>query len=248
MPIDDELRAMIAAQQDRDRERWPGGIPVLFPRPHSNIDGTRPLGTSSYRSALRRWLEDATSATSTASPSGSTPHQWRHTLGTTLINRDVPQHVVQKILDHDSPEMTAHYARLSDKTVREHWDKARKVSAAGQPVRVSPDGPLGDAAWTKHQLSRATQALPNGYCQLPVVKTCPHANACLTCPMFVTTAEFLPQHHAQRQATLALITAAEAAGHARVAEMNKQVAANLDKIITVLEDDADSHQAAAGAS
>ena len=30
--------------------------------------------------------------------------------------------------------------------------------------------------------------------------------------------------------------------------MNKQVAANLDKIITALEDDADSHQAAADAS
>jgi hypothetical protein len=177
-----------------------------------------------------------------------TPHQWRHTLGTTLINRDVPQHVVQKILDHDSPDMTAHYARLSDKTVREHWEKARKVGAAGQPVRISPDGPLGEAAWTKHQLSRATQALPNGYCQLPVIKTCPHANACLTCPMFVTTPEFLPQHHAQRHATLALITAAEAAGHTRVAEMNKQVAANLDKIITVLEDGTDSHQAAADAS
>jgi integrase len=26
-----------------------------------------------------------------------TPHQWRHTLGTTLINRDVPQQVVQKL-------------------------------------------------------------------------------------------------------------------------------------------------------
>ena len=66
--------------------------------------------------------------------------------------------------------------------------------------------------------------------------------------MFVTTAEFLPQHRAQRQATLKLITAAETNGHARVAEMNKQVAANLDKIITVLENDADSHQAAADAS
>ena len=39
----------------------------------------------------------------------------------------------------------------------------------------------------------------------------------------------------QRTATLQLITAAEAAGHARVAEMNKQVAVNLDKIITALE-------------
>ena len=169
------------------------------------------------------------------------------TLLPTSFNRDVPQHVVQKILDHDSPQMTAHYARLSDRTVRDHWERARKVNAAGQPVHLRANGPLGDAAWAKQQLSRATQALPNGYCQLPLVQTCPHANSCLTCPMFVTTPEFLSQHHAQRQATLALITAAEAAGHTRVAEMNKQVAANLDKIITVLEDDADSHQAAADA-
>jgi hypothetical protein len=173
----------------------------------------------------------------------------RHTLGTRLINRDVPQHVVQKILDHDSPEMTAHYARLSDKTVREHWERARKVNAEGQPVQISPDGPLGDAAWARQQLSRATQALPNGYCQLPLVKTCPHANSCLTCPMFVTTAEFLPQHHAQRQATLQIISAAEASGHARVAEMNKQVAGNLDKIIATLEAEGqDGKEAVAGAS
>ncbi len=55
--------------------------------------------------------------------------------------------------------------------------------------------------------------------------------------MFVTTAEFLPQHHTQRRQTLQLITAAEAKGHDRVAEMNKQVAANLAKIIATLEED-----------
>ena len=138
--------------------------------------------------------------------------------------------------------MTGHYARLSDKTVRDHWEKARNVNAAGQPVQVSRGGPLGDAAWAKQQLSRATQALPNGYCQLPLIRTCPHANSCLTCPMFVTTAEFLPQHHAQRQQTLQIITAAEAAGHARVAEMNQQVAVNLDKIITALEDNGENRR------
>ncbi|MGH3124733.1 MAG: hypothetical protein ACRDND_27435 [Streptosporangiaceae bacterium] len=151
-------------------------------------------------------------------------------------------------IKHDSPQMTAHYAKLSDKTVREHWERARKVGASGQPVQINPGGPLGDAAWTGQQLSRATQSLPNGYCQLPVVRTCPHANSCLTCPMFATTAEFLPQHHAQRQATLQIISAAEAAGHARVAEMNRQVAVNLDKIITALEDEEpDDKGAAAGA-
>ena len=80
-----------------------------------------------------------------------------------------------------------------------------------------------------------------------MVRVCPHANSCLTCPMFVTTAEFLPQHHAQRQQTLRIISAAEAACHARVAEMNRQVAGNLDKIIASLEDGGQG-KAAAGAS
>jgi integrase len=240
VPIDEEIAGLIRQQQRRSRDRWAAGTPVLFPRPNANIDGHRPITGGTYRDALGRWLASCDVRDEYGRPVRLTPHQWRHTLGTRLINKDVPQHVVQKILD--SPLMTAHYARLSDKTVREHWERARKVNAAGQPVQVSPDGPLGDAAWAKHRLSRATQALPNGYCQLPVIKTCPHANACLTCPMFLTTPEFLPQHHAQRTATLQLITAAEAAGHARVAEMNQQVAANLDQIITALEADGGNEQ------
>ena len=247
VPIDDELLALIRGQQQRILGRYPSPA-VLFPRPAKNPDGKTPVSSSAYRQALYRWLADCDVRDEHGQPVHLTPHQWRHTLGTVLINRDVPQHVVQKILDHDSPEMTAHYARLSDKTVREHWERARKVNAEGEPVQLSPDGPLGDAAWAKQQLSRATQSLPNGYCQLPLVKTCPHANSCLTCPMFVTTAEFLPQHHAQRQATLQIITAAEASGHARVAEMNRQVAGNLDKIIATLESGGREDEATASAS
>ncbi|MGO8956476.1 MAG: tyrosine-type recombinase/integrase [Streptosporangiaceae bacterium] len=247
VPLDDELTALIRGHQQQVLDRYPAGI-VLFPRPEKNPDGRTPVSSATYRQALYRWLEHCDVRDEHGQPVHLTPHQWRHTLGSTLINRDVPQHVVQKILDHDSPQMTGHYARLSDRTVRDHWEKARKVNAEGQPVQVSPGGPLGDAAWAKQQLSRATQALPNGYCQLPLIRTCPHANSCLTCPMFVTTAEFLPQHHAQRRQTLQIITAAQTAGHARVAEMNQQVAVNLDKIITALEDNGENRrQAVAGA-
>ena len=100
-----------------------------------------------YAAELAR---DPQSRTRGIAPGRSAQAEVFSTVGTLLstsFNRDVPQHIVQKILDHDSPEMTAHYARLSDKTVREHWEKARKVSAAGEPVRISPGGPLGDAAW-----------------------------------------------------------------------------------------------------
>ena len=75
---------------------------------------------------------------------------------------------MRRILDHDSPQMTAAYARLHDTTVRRHWEAARKVDHTGRTVRLDPDGPLAEAAWAKQRLGRATQALPNGYCGLPV--------------------------------------------------------------------------------
>jgi hypothetical protein len=127
--------------------------------------------------------------------------------------------------------------RLSDATIRRHWEQARKVNTTGQTVTIDPDGPLAEASWAKQRLSRATQALPNGYCSLPLVKTCPHADSCLTCPMFLTTAQFLPQHRQHHQQLLQIISAAEARGQVRMVEMNRQVADNLTKVITSLEQD-----------
>jgi hypothetical protein len=144
--------------------------------------------------------------------------------------------------------MTGHYARLADTTIRRHWEQARKVNTHGQAVTLDPDGPLAEASWAKQRISRATQALPNGYCGLPLVKTCPHANSCLTCPMFITTAEFLPQHRQHHQQVLQIITAAQTRGQTRMAEMNRQVADNLEKIIAALEDDEPQQPAAADAS
>ena len=120
----------------------------------------------------------------------------RHTFGTRLINSQVPQETVRRLLDHSSHQMTAHYARLSDQTIREQWERARKVGISGEELPAET-GPLAEAAWMKNNLARAKMALPNGYCALPLQQRCEYANACLTCPVFVTTAEFLPQHRAQ---------------------------------------------------
>ena len=244
VPIDDELEAQIIEQRRRVSDRWPHGAPVLFPRSRANPDGGKRASHSGYQHALAEWLRRCDIRDAHGRPVHVTSHQYRHSLGTRLINLDVPQEVVRRVLDHDSHAMTAHYARLADTTIRKHWEKARKVNAAGQTVTLDPEGPLAEAAWAKQRISRATQALPNGYCSLPLVKTCPHANSCLTCPMFITTAEFLPQHRRQHQEVLQIISAAQARGHARQVEMNQQVADNLQKIIATLENDTDTQESA----
>ena len=239
VPIDEELRRAISDQQKAVTGSNGGTESMLLPRPTKNPDGSAPISSNTYRAALYRWLDNCDVRDEHGQPVHLTPHQWRHTVGTRLINRDVPQEVVRRILDHDSPMMTAHYARLHDTTVRRHWEAARKVDITGHSVVVDPDGPLAEAAWAKQRLGRATQALPNGFCGLPVQRSCPHANACLTCPMFLTTGEFLTEHRSHRQQTLQLITAAEANGQTRLVEMNRQVLGSLDRIITSLTDDSD---------
>jgi len=233
VPIDEEISAEVTGQQERA-----GSSPWLFPRPMKNPDGRFPSSSGTYREALYRWLQHCDVRDEQGRPVHLTPHQWRHTLGTRLINRDVPQEVVRRLLDHDSAEMTAHYARLHDTTVRRHWEAARKVDITGKSVTIEQDGALSEAAWAKQRLGRATQALPNGFCGLPVQRACPHANACLTCPMFLTTVEFLPEHHKHREQVHRIVSSAERRGQARVAEMNRQLLTNLDRVIASLEEEA----------
>lgn len=166
-----------------------------------------------------------------------TAHQYRHTLGTRLINAGVPQHVVQKMLGHASPQMTARYATIHDATVRAAFDdyQQRRVDIHGDRLPFDPHGPSAEAEWIKHNLARVQASLPNGYCGRPPQQDCPHPNACLTCPDFQTTATFLPIHRRQHDDTLELIDLAEQRGNGRLADNHRKVADNLTRIIATLE-------------
>ncbi|WP_200824835.1 tyrosine-type recombinase/integrase [Nonomuraea solani] len=237
VPIDERLEADIVEQQRRVLHRWPDGIPHLFPRPNSNATGQIPVQPTSFRGSLDRWLNSCDIHDEHGRPAKLTPHQWRHTFACRLINRDVPQEVVRVLLDHESHKMTARYAKITDQTVRRHWEQATKVNVNGERVTLDPDGPLAQAQWAKTRVGMATQTLPNGHCGLPVQKSCPHANACLTCPVFITGPEFLPELREQHRRTLTLIDISTGKGQTRVVEMNQQVLANLDRMIGEIEKD-----------
>jgi len=237
VPIDVDLEVEIRAQQQRVAARWPDQHPHLFPQIKGNAGGQRPLSYYSYRGMLNAWLARCEVHDEHGAPVHLTPHQWRHTFACRLINRDVPQEVIRVLLDHESTQMTAHYARITDQTVRRRWEQATKVNVNGERVDIDPEGPLGQAQWAKTRYGMATQTLPNGYCGLPVQKSCPHANACLTCPVFVTGPEFLPELREHRGRTLTLLDKAEADGHMRIVQMNTEVLTNLEKMIGQIEHD-----------
>ena len=123
MPIDEELQTEIRAQQTRVADQWPDAHPHLFPALTGNAGGQRAMTYYSYRIMLTAWLKVCDIRDEHGDPVHLTPHQWRHTFACRLINRDVPQEVIRVLLDHESTEMTAHYARITDQTVRRRWEQ-----------------------------------------------------------------------------------------------------------------------------
>lgn len=193
IPPSARAAAAIGSQQAHVRQQWPAGSPWLFPGITGNDDGAKPCSHRTFAQQLAHWQHIIGLRDQAGQPVTVTGHQFRHTPGTRLINSGVPQHVVQKLLGHASPHMTARYARIHDTTIREAFDhyQSQRVNIAGQTLGYDPDAPTAAAEWVKHNLSRIQDSLPNGYCGRPPQQDCPHPNACLTCPGFQTTPEFL---------------------------------------------------------
>jgi hypothetical protein len=121
----------------------------------------KPKGQDPITSVITEAIENQVYADETKPP-------W-----TRMINNDVSQPAVQRMLDHDSAEMTARYARIHDQTLRREWERYQeRINIAGEIIHLDPAGPLSDAAWTNEDLARAKQTLPNGYCGLPLQQTC----------------------------------------------------------------------------
>lgn len=88
-------------------ERYATAPRFLLPGICKNPDGRPALSWSTLNHRLGRWLADGMVRDAAGRPVRITARQFRHTVGTRMINNEVPLDIVQRMLDHGSPEMTA---------------------------------------------------------------------------------------------------------------------------------------------
>lgn len=243
VPISRELVAVIQEQQQFIRENLGLDYPFLFCarkqgcRGRKFIPVSKPMFQECFANALNQLAKENNIHDSFGKLWHFQAHQFRHTVGTAMINSGVPQHIVQRYLGHESPQMTSVYAHIHDSTLKKEIAKfyGNVVNITGQVVEhENPELDKTDLQWFKRNV--LAQTLPNGSCALPApMKECPHANACLTCTHFRTTTEFLDQHKEQLEQTEKIIEKAKANGWNRQVEMNERVVTNLQNMINSLE-------------
>jgi integrase len=166
LPLSTRAVEAVRSQHRHLTEKGPENPAWLFP---SRSDPARPLPYETLRRAFISWQRRIALHDEANRPVRVSLHQLRHTLGTRLINSGVPQHVIQRLLGHASPTMTAVYAQLHDATLRAEFERycQSRVDVEGRLLGFDPQALTADAEWVKHRLSRTADTLPNGYCGRP---------------------------------------------------------------------------------
>ncbi len=231
IPVSQEIAWIIQKQQETVRGGQPPST-ILFPNPRGQVYKQSTFTQRINRLAYNHEIRDGSGKLFRFQS-----HQFRHTVGTRMINLGVPHHIIQRYLGHLGPEMTSRYAHIHDATMKEKLSEYLQGTLVDVTGKTVPEnGPLdtGDLQWfTRNVLA---QALTNGYCAIPVVAgPCPHPNACLNCAHFRTDISFLEIHKTELRETERVIAKANANGWMRQIEMNEQKRNNLFNIITSLE-------------
>lgn len=239
IPLSPQTVAVIQEQQNYVRSKWNDSCLLLFP---SSIRENKPMHVSPFCDSLKKLLYEKDIRDVNGKYWNFHPHQCRHTVGTSMINNGVPQHIVQRFLGHESPTMTQVYAHIHDETLRrelEKYHETRVVNIVGQVVELerSSVGDEEDLEWFRKTV--LAMALPHGWCGRP--KVLGHCNlppnSCLNCAHLRTNKNFLEVFKDELKRTNEILAKAKKYGWEVQVKMNEPIKVNLERMIAALETD-----------
>lgn len=120
-------------------------------------------------------------------------HQFRHQMGTDLINNGMSPFEVMQYLGHESIHSTRLYAKVRNDKLTSEYKKLGFIGLIRPTISSIKDNHGKDL---NNEVKFAIQ-LPDGACIKPIEKkvaNCIKPNACLFCPKFITTPEYLDIH------------------------------------------------------
>ncbi|MDQ0784664.1 hypothetical protein [Streptomyces sp. B3I8] len=212
LPIAQATAAVITAQQERVRERFPG-TPTsklkLLPSPVANPAGTKPIG--SIGEAHRAWVDDLPDIMMPVvvlvdgqlvtkmlpfDKSRIFPYAYRHSFAQRHADSDIAPDVLMDLMDHRELSTTQAYYRVSQERRREAVDRvtALQFDRRGNRVWRKAQGML-DSEHVRRAIGEVATAY--GICLEPHNvaaggQSCPIRFRCVGCDHFRTDVSYLP--------------------------------------------------------
>ncbi|WP_152592281.1 tyrosine-type recombinase/integrase [Nostoc sphaeroides] len=146
IPISTELVAIIKEQQHYIFQNLNNDFEYLFCGRQGNkkkefVPKATVMNTKSFIYFLKDLAVDYKIKDNVGKIWNFQSHQFRHTVGTRMINNGVPQHIIQRYLGHLSPAMTSVYAHIHDETLKKEitkYHETRVVNIVGETIELEP--------------------------------------------------------------------------------------------------------------
>jgi integrase len=202
IPIHEATAEIVREQQRRVRDRFPDTPTdrlVLFPRRTANPRGVFAVPNTTMGSSVSKWLKrlpDLVLEDGTPFPKTDVYlYALRHSYAQRHADHGVPLDVLQKLMDHRSPQTTQIYYRVSQQRKRDAIERVAPLTMDKDGQRVGLLPALVESERLRQEIGRIP--VPLGYCVEPHnVKAlgahCPFSHQCLGCDNFRTDPSFLP--------------------------------------------------------
>ncbi len=242
IPISLQVAQIIQEQQECVKQQYGDDCNILFPSPRYKLK-YKAIGYTAFCDALKELIYNKEIRDINGKLWLFQSHQCRHTVGTSMINNGVPQHIVQRYLGHESPTMTQVYAHVHDQTMRKEIEKyyeSKVVNFQGETTELEEAvlSSNDDLEWFKKNVQ--ARALEHGYCARPkVLGDCDISgfDGCYNCPHWRTNKNFLPVLKDTLERTNKVLQKAQSLGWQLQINKNTPLKDNLEKVINALEDD-----------
>jgi integrase len=203
LPIGESTAAVIIAQQDRVRARFPHTPPTqltLLPSPRRNPNGRIPISIDMLDNRHREWI-DALPTLRTRDgaefdKTKITPYAWRHSYAQRHADAGVPIDVLAQLLDHRNLNVTRRYYRVGEQRRRAAVDTVTALSFDRHGNRIWRDAQaLLESEHARYAVGEI--AVPYGTCSEPSNVqagggACPVRFRCVGCDHYRTTVAHLP--------------------------------------------------------
>ena len=182
-------------------------------------------------------------------PYSITPHQFRHTIATDMIEQGVDIYTVKEFLGHASLSMTEKYVKVYLKSLKAKYDayrvKRQQTYAADMMVtQIQVNQDIGDidGGWVEGKVGKLyVSPLPDGIgncAHLAMLDPCPTPPHCPTCPKLRANKRHLPVWENKAKNLLIMVEALRAnPAYARARQKHEQELQHAEKVIQTIKEE-----------